>query len=66
LTGPAATADRAAYDRAVECFGRQRIALPTFARLATPARFAAPGAVMIHFRGAWIDPMDEVRHCHVG
>ena len=31
-------ADRDAYDRAVEHFGRRRIALPTFAELAEPAR----------------------------
>ena len=34
-------ADRAIYDRAVEHFSRQKIALPTFAELAEPARIAA-------------------------
>ena len=37
----ATMADRATYDRAVEHLGRQRVALPTFAQLAAPARLDA-------------------------
>ena len=42
MSNAAATmADRATYERAVEHLGRKRIALPTFAQLAAPARFDA-------------------------
>ncbi len=41
MTHDTTIADRATYDRAVEHFSRQRIALPTFAELAEPARIAA-------------------------
>ena len=39
MTDTAAIADRATYDRAVEHFARQRVALPTFAQLAAPTSF---------------------------
>jgi len=42
MTEATTIADRATYDRAVEHFGRQRVALPTFAELAAPATFGAP------------------------
>jgi cysteine synthase len=41
MTNETTIADRATYDRAVEHFGRQRVALPTFTELATPATVAA-------------------------
>jgi len=41
MTNETTIADLATYDRAVEHFGRQRIALPTFAELAEPARIGA-------------------------
>ena len=41
MTEPAMIADRATYDRAVEHLGRQGIALPSFAQLASPAQIGA-------------------------
>jgi hypothetical protein len=41
MTHDTTITDRATYDRAVEHFGRQRIALPTFAELAEPARIGS-------------------------
>jgi cysteine synthase len=52
MTQDTTIADRATYDRAVEHFSRQKIALPTFAELAEPARIAAP----LRERLASVDP----------
>ena len=41
MTDPTTIADQATYDRAVAHFARQRIALPTFAELATPSTIPA-------------------------
>ena len=41
MTYDTTIADHATYDRAVDHFARQRIALPTFAELAEPARISA-------------------------
>ena len=41
MTETATITDPATYERTVEYFGRQRIALPTFAELAEPARIGA-------------------------
>jgi cysteine synthase len=41
MTDPTTIADPATYDRAVAHFARQRIALPTFAELATPSTIPA-------------------------
>ncbi len=41
MTDATTITDRATYDRAVEHLGRQRIALPTFAQLASPAGMSA-------------------------
>ncbi len=45
-------ADRSTYDRAVEHFGRRRIALPTFAELADPSRIGAARRAQL----AGVDP----------
>jgi cysteine synthase len=52
MTQQTTIADRATYDRAVEHFGRQRIALPTFAELAEPGRIGAAR----HKQLAGVDP----------
>ncbi len=39
--------DRATYERAIEHFGRQRIALPTFAELAEPARIGSARSAQV-------------------